>query len=62
MDYMEDAKWEIENYLRREGIDSLTISDEQLSEMVIRYYKNFYSYEMDGEIAAQEMKRENDDP
>ena len=54
MDYMEDAKWEVENYLRQKNVDLSHISEKQLSEMVYRYYKNYYSYEMDNEFALED--------
>ena len=54
MDYMEDAKWEVENYLRQKNVDLSYISEKQLSEMAYRYYKNYYSYEMDNEFALED--------
>lgn len=54
MDYMEDAKWEVENYLRQKRADLSAISEEQLNEMAYRYYKNYYSYEMDSEFAVED--------
>ena len=54
MDYMEDAKWEVENYLWQKNVDLSHISEKQLSEMAYRYYKNYYSYEMDNEFALED--------
>ena len=51
---MEDAKWEVENYLRQKNVDLSHISEKQLSEMAYRYYKNYYSYEMDNEFALED--------
>ena len=46
MDYMEDSKMEVLNYLRKQKVDIAALDEAVIDEMAYRYYKNYYSYEM----------------
>lgn len=63
MDYMEDSEFEIKKFLQKENIDLSLFNEEQFNEMVYKYYKNYYSYEMDIEYSARaavsEVLRDN---
>ncbi len=58
MDYMEDSKWEVMNYLRQNSIDMTCIDEEMIDDMAYKYYKNYYSYEMDSESAVADAVNE----
>lgn len=51
MNYMEDSKWEVLNYLRNHAVDITQLDEAIIDEMAYRYYKNYYSYEMDHDFA-----------
>ena len=40
MDYMEDSKMEVLNYLRKQKVDIAALDEAVIDEMVYRYYKN----------------------
>ena len=44
MDYMEDSKMEVLNYLRKQKVDIAALDEAVIDEMAYRYYKNYYSY------------------
>ena len=54
MDYMEDAKWEVLNYLKNRAVDISELDESEIDEMAYRYYKNYYSYEMENEFAIED--------
>ena len=51
--YMDDAAWEVEQFLLREKIDQNLLSQDVLNDMAYQYYKNYYSYDMDNEFALR---------
>ena len=53
MDYMKDSEFEIKKFLQKENIDLSLFNEEQFNEMVYKYYKNYYSYEMDIDFSAR---------
>jgi len=53
MDYMKDSEFEIKKFLQKENIDLSLFNKEQFDEMVYKYYKNYYSYEMDIDFSAR---------
>lgn len=53
MDYMEDSEFEIKKFLQKENLDLSLFTKEMLDEMFYKYYKNYYSYEMDIEYSAR---------
>ncbi len=63
MDYMKDSEFEIKKFLQKENIDLSLFNKEQFDEMVYKYYKNYYSYEMDIDFSARaavsEVLRDN---
>ena len=54
MDYMEDSKWEVLNYLNKQAVDVAQLDESKINEMAYRYYKNYYSYEMDHDYALMD--------
>ena len=54
MDYMEDSKMEVLNYLRKQKVDIAALDEAVIDEMAYRYYKNYYSYEMDHDFAVMD--------
>lgn len=54
MDYMEDSKMEVLNYLRIQKVDIAALDEAVIDEMAYRYYKNYYSYEMDHDFAVMD--------
>ena len=54
MDYMEDSKWEVLNYLKNQAVDVSQLDESEIDEMAYRYYKNYYSYEMDHDYALMD--------
>ena len=54
MDYMEDSKMEVLNYLRKQNVDIAALDEAVIDEMAYRYYKNYYSYEMDHDFAVMD--------
>ena len=52
MDYMEDSKMEVLNYLRKQKVDSAALDEAVIDEMAYRYYKNYYSYEMNHDFGC----------
>ena len=54
MDYMEDSKWEVLNYLKNQAVDVSQLYESEIDEMAYRYYKNYYSYEMDHDYALMD--------
>ena len=54
MDYMEDSKWEVLNYLNNRAVDISKLDESKIDEMAYRYYKNYYSYEMENEFAIED--------
>ena len=54
MDYMEDAKWEVLNYLKNRAVDISELDESEIDEMAYRYYKNYYSYEIENEFAIED--------
>ena len=54
MDYMEDAKWEVLNYLNNRAVDISKLDESEIDEMAYRYYKNYYSYEIENEFAIED--------
>ena len=52
MDYMEDSKMEVLNYLRKQKVDVAALDEAVIDEMAYRYYKNYYSYEMDHDFGC----------
>ena len=48
---MEDSKWEVLNYLKNQAVDVSQLDESKIDEMAYRYYKNYYSYEMDHDYA-----------
>ena len=54
MDYMEDSKWEVLNYLKNQAVDVSQLDESKIDEMAYRYYKNYYSYEMDHDYALMD--------
>ena len=54
MDYMEDSKWEVLNYLKNQAVDVSQLDESRIDEMAYRYYKNYYSYEMDHDYALMD--------
>lgn len=63
MDYMEDSEFEIKKFLEKENLDLSLISEKMLDEMIYKYYKNYYYYEMDIDFSARaavsEVLRDN---
>lgn len=51
---MEDAKWEVLNYLRNRAVDISELDESEINEIAYRYYKNYYSYEMENEFAIED--------
>ena len=51
---MEDAKWEVLNYLKNRAVDISELDESEIDEMAYRYYKNYYSYEMENEFAIED--------
>ena len=58
MDYMEDSKMEVLNYLRKQKVDIAALDEAVIDEMAYRYYKNYYSYEMDHDFAVMDAVEE----
>lgn len=54
MDYMEDSQWEVLNYLKKQAVDVAQLDESKINEMAYRYYKNYYSYEMDHDYALMD--------
>ena len=52
MDYMEDSKMEVLNYLRKQNVDIAALDEAVIDEMAYRYYKNYYSYKMDHDFGC----------
>ena len=51
---MEDAKWEVLNYLKNRAVDISELDESEINEIAYRYYKNYYSYEMENEFAIED--------
>ena len=51
---MEDAKWEVLNYLKNRAVDISELDESEIDEMAYRYYKNYYSYEIENEFAIED--------
>ena len=51
--YIDESKWEVEQFLLREKIDRDIFSQDALNDMAYQYYKNYYSYDMDNEFALR---------
>ena len=51
--YIDESKWEVEQFLLREKIDRDIFSQDVLDDMAYQYYKNFYSYDMDNDFALR---------
>ena len=51
---MEDAKWEVLNYLKNHSLDFVELDETVINEIAYRYYKNYYSYEMENEFAIED--------
>ena len=43
MDYMEDSKMEVLNYLRKQKVDIAALDEAVIDEMAYRYYKNYWT-------------------
>ena len=54
---MEDSKWEVLNYLKNQAVDVSQLDESEIGEMAYRYYKNYYSYEMDHDFALMDAVR-----
>ena len=57
MYYMEDSQWEVLNYLKKQAVDVAQLDESKINEMAYRYYKNYYSYEMDHDYALMDAVR-----
>ncbi len=58
MDYMDDARYMVEQFLSRNNINIDIFTEEQLDFLVFRVYKNYYGYDMDEEYSVYDAFHE----